>query len=192
MAEETKKAPKREDSPGPASDKETREKTAPQGGNKGMFYGIIAAVVILNLVAALVLINITRPKKPEEKAGIEALDSTKAEGQKGESEAAGVTEKPVEVVVNVTGTDGQRYLKVAVSLGFGAGKSKEFGKALEEKYPVFKNMLIDILSPLTLQELMSPDTKDKIRKEMLRRVNDALPRREGQIAEVYIVDYIIQ
>jgi len=45
---------------------------------------------------------------------------------------------------------------------------------------------------LTLVEVTEPEAKEKIRKDLLRIVNSSIPKAEGSIRDVYIVNYIIQ
>jgi flagellar basal body-associated protein FliL len=165
------------------------------GSNRTMFFGLIGGVIILNVIMAIVLINITRPKSPEEKAGKHGADTAKVAEKEGgaEGEFGAVTEKPLEVTLNIAGTDGQRYIKVAMAFAYPAANGKKFANELEKQfYPAYKNILIDILSQMPLEELMKPDAKEKIRKEVLRRANDLMPKKFGQLNEVFIVDFLIQ
>ena len=54
----------------------------------------------------------------------------------------------------------------------------------------FKNMLIENLSSMTLDELMEQGAKKKIRSRLMRNVNNAL--KNGKISNVYLDEFIIQ
>ncbi len=101
-------------------------------------------------------------------------------------------ETPIDATVNIAGTDGERFIKVAVAFEFDNVAHPELGEALKARVPKIKDILIDHLSKLTLIEVTEPDAKEKIRKDLLRLVNKSLPTEEGQIRDVYIVNYIIQ
>lgn len=167
-----------------------QDQAKPTGSGKGVFLGLIGAIVVINAIIALVLIQVTRPKSPAEKMAEAKADS--AATQATLSSAGGVTtEEPVEAIVNIADTDGERFIKLGVVFEYDE-KEKTLGEALEKHRPRIKNAMIDLLSTMNLMELNEPDAKDKIRKELLRRVNAMLPKKQGQIRDVLLVEYIIQ
>jgi flagellar basal body-associated protein FliL len=110
---------------------------------------------------------------------------------------------PIEVVVNIAGTEGDRFLKTSVIMEYvdraeqkGGEKGKEaaspLADALNQRMPKYKSYLIDQLSKMTLPELSAPGARDKIRKDMLRVVNETLPPKLGWVKNVYFTEYIIQ
>lgn len=174
----------------PAPEKKP-EKTKDANGNKMLFIGVIAGVLVINAAAAFFLVKMTTPKKEV------AQDSKKAESTKIEAESSAhvgktTAETPIEATVNIAGTDGERFIKVAVAFEFDNVAHPELGEALDARVPKIKDILIDHLSKLTLIEVTGPDAKDKIRKNILRLVNKSIPAEEGHIRDVYIVNYIIQ
>ena len=205
--EKPKKAPPSEEKGGGGEGGKAAKAAAPADGVKGpVFMGIIAGIIVFNLVAAVVLVNVLMPKKPKAEAAAEHGDTVST----GHGEAAGhgeggggkpvshsgliVTPKPIEAVINIAGTDGKRYLKVGVQLEFDAVKYKDSFKLLEEGEfnPKLKSLLIDQVSQMTMDELLEPDAKEKISKEYLRRVNSAFPEKLIQFAEVFLVDFLVQ
>ncbi|MDD5672920.1 MAG: flagellar basal body-associated FliL family protein [Chitinivibrionales bacterium] len=170
-------------------------KKKPANMQQIIFLGIIVGVVVLNTIIALVLVSATRPKRPDEKAAEMKADSLKATTEAVLSEGAPL-EPPIEAIVNIAGTDGERFLKVVVVLWYDKKKYPKMGGGegggMKEKAPMYKDMLIEILSPMTLPELNEPDVKDKIRKNLLRMINNTMSPKEGEISNVLIDQFIIQ
>jgi flagellar basal body-associated protein FliL len=168
---------------------------------KILLYAIIAGALVLNTIVAVVLINVTKPKDPAEKEA-EALKTAHGEGEGGapavhEGEPI---EDPVEAIVNIAGTGGDRFLKVVLLLCYDpqkypkllGGGGGEGGKALGAKKAVLKDILIEILSQMTLVELGEPETREKIRMNFLRKANNTLPPGVGEYSNVLIDQFIIQ
>jgi len=190
MADEKKKDVK--DAADPASAEVKTEKKSGSGGNKMLFIGLIAGVLAVNSVVAFLIVQATTPKKETDKEAKHKVDTAKAEAEHGTNVVATTAEKPIEALVNIAGTDGERFLKVAVAFEYDNVTHPLLAEALETRAPKIKDMMIDHLAKLTLVEVTEPEAKDKIRKDLLRLVNNSLPKEEGSIRDVYIVNYIIQ
>jgi len=201
--EKPKKAPPSEEKGGGGEGGKAAKAAAPADGVKGpVFMGIIAGIIVFNLVAAVVLVNVLMPRKPKAEATVESADTTahhgesvEGAGEKPEASAGMiVTAKPIDAVINIAGTDGKRYLKVGVQLEFNSLKYKDNLKLIEEGElnPKLKSLLIDQVSQMTMDELLEPDAKEKICKEYLRRINSAIPEKFVQFAEVFLVDFLVQ
>jgi flagellar basal body-associated protein FliL len=180
------------------NEKEKGSEKAPEGAEKKpvksadktkiLFPAIIAGAVIINIIAAFVLIQATKPKNPVEKDAQVKADSL----QRKQSTPAEMGEigDPIDAIVNVAGTDGDRLLKIVVRLEFPGGKGEEYVKEMKKIYPRIKNLLIDIVSEMTLAELNEPDSKDKILKNLLRKINATLPNIE--VRDVLLDQFLIQ
>jgi flagellar basal body-associated protein FliL len=156
--------------------------------SKFLFPAIIAGTIIFNIIVALVLIQMTKPKGAVEKEAEAKADSL----HQRESKYAEMGEigDPIDAIVNITGTDGERLLKVVVRLEFPSGKGEEFVKEMKKISPRVKSLLIDILSEMTLAELNEPAAKDKILKNLLRKINATMPKVE--VTNVFLDQFIIQ
>ncbi|MBD3345470.1 MAG: hypothetical protein GF401_10450 [Chitinivibrionales bacterium] len=186
MAEEEKKQEQKEQQgQGEGSEKGEKKK----GSNTILFFGIIGGIVVINLIMAFILFNVTRPKSEEDQAAEVAVDSAQTVME--ETTAMGATSEPIEAVVNIADTDGERFLKVVVILEYNES-NKDLPEELVRRAPRFKNILIDQLSQMTLMELSEPAAKEKIRKEFLRRINSTLPPKIGEVSNVYLDQFIIQ
>lgn len=171
----------------------TATTTAKDGnGNRVLFIGILAGVVILNAIIAFVLITITKPKSPEQIAARTQADSVKQATERITSMGATTADAPIEAIVNIAGTDGDRFLKAAIIFEYDDKEYPDLGEELLRRAPRFKDLLIDHLSRLTLADVTEPDAKDKIRKDLGRLVNSTLPSKLGEVREVLFTTYIIQ
>ncbi len=175
---------------------------------KILFFAILAGAIVFNVIVATVLITVTKPKDLTEKES--ALDGKGPKGdEKAKKEAAGAQihdegepiADPVEAIVNVAGTNGDRFLKVVLllcydavkypkMLGGGGGEGK--GGALGPKKALLKDMLIEILSQMTIEELSTPESKEKIRSDFLRKANSTLTPGTGEFSGVLIDQFIVQ
>jgi len=155
---------------------------------KILFPAILAGAVVLNIVFAIVLIQVTKPKSSVEKEAQAKADTLQQKESK--SGEMGEFGEPIDVIVNVAGTNGERLLKVVVRLEFPGGKGEEFLKEMKKISPRIKNLLIDIVSEMTLTELSEPAAKDKILKNLLRKINATMPKVE--VLDVLLDQFIIQ
>jgi flagellar FliL protein len=181
---------------------EKEKKPAPEGSSeqpkpikklntgKILFYAIIAGAVVFNTIVAFVLIQTTRPKDVAEKETEAKADSLKR--SQGRSTEIGSVSGPVEAVVNIAGTNGERFLKVVVKFEYDEKKYPKMAEEMKRFEPKLKDVLIEIISPLTLTELNEPETRVKLRQDMLRDANNALPPDACQMRDVFIDQFIIQ
>lgn len=194
MADEKEKKKDTRDAPdsAPASEARTEKKKGDAGGNKMMFLILIIAVLVINTGVAFFIVQATAPKKEIKTEDKQKKDTLKTDTEHESSVVATTADKPIEALVNIAGTDGERFLKVAVAFEYDNVTHPLLAEALEMRAPKIKDMMIDHLSKLTLVEVTEPEAKNKIRKDLLRLVNNSLPKEEGNIRDVYIVNFIIQ
>ncbi|MBD3390413.1 MAG: hypothetical protein GF418_00220 [Chitinivibrionales bacterium] len=171
-----------------------------KGGGKIIFLSALAAVVLVNAIIAIILVQVTMPK-PEKKA--EALleeDSSRVVRE--QMDQVAFVDPPIEAIVNIKGTEGLRFLKAVIVLAYDGKKYKDLGALLAERHPEITNMVIERLSSRSLEDLQRPNAKEEIRAEIKRQVNKMLPKSKksmmffskdiGHIADVYIKEFIIQ
>lgn len=159
--------------------------------NKIILIGIIAGVIIINTIVAFVFIQLLKPpnrEEVEEKIKADSLKQSITE----QTTIGAVTDPPLEAIVNIAGTEGMRFLKVVIVFEYNDKKDKRLGDELARRSAKLKDMLIEQLSAMTLEELSEPDVRTQIRKEFMRTVNNTLPVKIGQITNVYINEFIIQ
>lgn len=163
-----------------------------KGGGKLLFIGILAGIIVANTIIAFVLVRVTKPKDPNQKVELLAADSLKNAKEQMTTMGATTADNPIEAIVNIAGTDGERLLKAAIIFEFDEKDFPDLGAELARRVPKFKDLLIDHLSKLTLLDVTEPDSKERIRKDLLRLVNHTLPSKIGEVREVLFTTYIIQ
>ena len=139
---------------------------------------------------------------------VSASDEERVTPLGAETEMGATTaETPLEVTVNIAGTEGERFLKAAIVMeylerGGAEGKKKEghgegkgapgLSDAIKERLPKYRDYLNEKLSAMSMTELTAPDTKEKLKREIIKMVNNSLPAHLGTITNVYFTQFIIQ
>lgn len=91
-----------------------------------------------------------------------------------------------DIVVNPKGTNAQRYL--LISMGLDVPTEEQF-KSLEEKSVIVQDMVIDILSSKTLNELSTVGRKDSFKVEITKNLKESLP--DVKVNKIYFQKYVI-
>lgn len=191
------------------ADKEKEhEEQATEGGEKkksNLLLIIIIVVLVLVLViggvvAALMMGN----HDAEAEAGHGAKTEVAADGHGGEEKAAaehgdeeahGSTEStevglmyPLDIfTVNLLSESGRRYLKVEMNLEI---EGEELSPELEQKKPVFRDIIIRILSSKSLEEISTIKGKEKLKEQIVSELNTRL--KDGKVKNVYFTDFVVQ
>lgn len=92
------------------------------------------------------------------------------------------------VVVNLAGTMGTRYLKTTF-LVTGA-KDVDIKSAFDGAKPRLTDVTLNVLSSLTLADLEEPGAKNVIREKLVGAYNQALGKKVAE--QVYFSDFVIQ
>jgi len=176
----------------PAAPPAEGEEGEKKGGNLIMVIIIIVVVVVLEAAVAYLM----TPKPPsgsnEKNKEIQQVgDSLKAAAEAVTSMGAVTSDAPIDALVNIAGTDGERYLKAKIILEYD-GKNTALGTELRNRVPQFKNEFINYLANITLAEADDPGARDKISKDMLRIINAKLPAKLGEVKNVLFTDFVIQ
>lgn len=91
------------------------------------------------------------------------------------------------VVVNLAGTMGTRYLKTSlVVMGSDPGLKAVF----EAEKPQVTDVTLNVLSSLTLNDLEQPGSKNVLREKLVNAYNQVLGRKVAD--QVYFSDFVIQ
>ncbi|AFV97142.1 MULTISPECIES: flagellar basal body-associated protein FliL [unclassified Sulfuricurvum] len=191
------------------ADKEKEhEEQAPEGGEKkksNLLLIIIIAVLVLVLiiggvVAALMLGN----HDTEAEAGSGAKTEVAADGHDAEAKAdaehadeeshgGGESTEvglmyPLDIfTVNLLSESGRRYLKVEMNLEI---EGEELSPELEQKKPVFRDIIIRILSSKSLEEISTIKGKEKLKEQIVSELNTRL--KDGKVKNVYFTDFVVQ
>jgi flagellar basal body-associated protein FliL len=161
------------------------------GKKKGNLFLVIGLVLgIVAVEAAVAFFLAPKPPPNEDAIAQKAMEDSMKLASEAATKMGAVTDPPIEAVVNISGAD-DRFLKAAIIFEY-EEKNVKLGEDLAKKMPKYKDMFINHMSSLSLAEISDPSERDKIRKDLLRRINESLPNKLGQIQDVLFTTYIIQ
>ncbi|MBP7141356.1 MAG: flagellar basal body-associated FliL family protein [Opitutaceae bacterium] len=187
----------------PAGDAEAPDKKSP--GMIAKLVPIIAVIVLAPVASWAVAKFVIIPQLKHELSSLSPADapaeshaSAPSHG-KAEKESGGHGKKqegaPGEgnsytfenVVVNLAGTMGTRYLKATFMVsGSDAGLRSQF----ESNKPKMVDVALNVLSALTLTDLEEPGSKNIIREKLMGAFNQALGRKVAE--QIYFSDFVVQ
>ncbi len=114
-----------------------------------------------------------------------------AEGKEGGKEGKEGNPQSYEfqnIVVNLAGTMGTRYLKTSFIV---TGKDEaNIKSAFEAQKPKLTDVTLNVLSSLTLTDLEEPGAKNVIREKLVTAYNQAFNRKVAD--QVYFSDFVVQ
>jgi flagellar basal body-associated protein FliL len=192
---------------------------------------IIAAVIVADLaiMAGLGLFIVGKLKRPAEvDPAAEALkkqEEEEAEKKQNLTKIGMVLPKPLPFTVNIPGAPGQsHYLKCSIQLewdgieapgggGEGAGPAlDETGKEIVKRMPKITDIIINILSSQSYDDLLKPAGKQKMKEAIVTEINAILPERHpdpkeeekrkkdphaepppsGKLRNAFFIEFIVQ
>jgi flagellar protein FliL len=122
---------------------------------------------------------------PAEAPPAEAKDGK--EGKGGKDGKAAPTYEFSNVVVNLAGTMGTRYLKTSFIV---TGAETGLTAAFEAKKAQLTDVTLSVLSALTLADLEEPGSKNVLREKLVGAYNEVLGRKI--VDQVYFSDFVVQ
>lgn len=90
-------------------------------------------------------------------------------------------------VVNLLSENGNRFLKVAIDLELSDVKLQP---EVDRKKSLIRDIIIRTFSSKTFEEISTLKGKDKLKEEVLDKVNENLS--DGQIKNIYFTDFVVQ
>jgi flagellar FliL protein len=176
----------------------------PAGGIKSWF-PVIAALLLAPVATwatvEFVLVprlqkKLAAPSNAEgERAKAAAADQAGAGGEssggkdgKDPKSVGGVNYEFSNVVVNLAGTMGTRYLKTSFLVT--AAKGSDLKSLFEANKPRLTDVTLNVLSALTLADLEEPGSKNIIREKLVNAYNQALGKKVAD--QVYFSDFVVQ
>ena len=167
-----------------------QSKTAPAApapapaGVTPMKLAIIGVPVFLVQLAVVYFLVVKFVAPP---AGAAPAEPAKAAETKESADGAKSIFVVKDVIVNPAGTNGTRFLLTTV--GFEINNA-EREKDLEKKEVQVRDVLNTVLTSKGLDELVRPDQREALRKEIFQKVGEMLPA--GTLTNVYFSKFIIQ
>jgi flagellar FliL protein len=90
-------------------------------------------------------------------------------------------------VVNLTDPRGKRYLKVKIELEL---ENKEAVDKATKATPKLRHNVINVLTSLGFEEVMTPEGKIRVNDELLERFNEIL--KPDHIKNIYFTEFVVQ
>ncbi|RAX55259.1 flagellar basal body protein FliL [Helicobacter sp. 16-1353] len=90
-------------------------------------------------------------------------------------------------IVNLLTQSGRRYLKTTIGLEM---TMPELQNELNSKRAAIRDTIVEILSSKSLEEVSTTRGKEKLKEEIVQRLNEFLV--DGKIRNVFFIDFVIQ
>lgn len=154
---------------------------------------VIALLVVLLLgggAAAFFLLGAKEePVTPSESAtqSQSAKPATKKSKKSTDHLAIGPMFPMAQFVVNLLSESGNRYLKVVVDLELSDVK---LTVEMNNKKSLVRDIIIRTLSSKTFEEISTLKGKDKLKDEVLEKINENLS--DGYVKNVFFTDFVVQ
>lgn len=183
---------------GPATPPAPAPVAAPGRSGFAAWIPVIASLVLAPAAtwAAVEFVLLPRLQKKIATASAESASAAEApaahgkggkEGKAGKEGPAGTYEFQ-NVVVNLAGTMGTRYLKTTFLVT--AAKDADIKAAFDGARPRLTDVTLNVLSSLSLADLEEPGAKNIIREKLVASYNQALGKKVAE--QVYFSDFVIQ
>lgn len=193
-----------------ATKEKEHEEQAPEGSEKKksnlLLIIIIVVLVLVLLIGGIVAALMMGNHDAEAESGHATKTEVSAdghaesgEGQTSEGESSvshGSGEAMTEVglmfpldtfTVNLLSESGRRYLKVEMNLEL---EGEELSPELDTKKPIFRDIIIRILSSKSLEEISTIKGKEKLKEQIVNDLNMRL--KDGKVKNVYFTDFVVQ
>ena len=168
-------------------EEEKEEKKDSGGGNKLLLIVIVVLLLLLLIIGGLVAYfllssnNEDQPPQPEDQKKVEKK-------HKADSMAEIGPIYPLDpFIVNLVSSNADRYLKCKIDLEL---DSPELQQEVDKKLPAIRDLIIQILSSKTVEEIQTAKGKQKLKEEIKRKINEILTT--GEIKNVYFTEFVIQ
>jgi flagellar FliL protein len=145
-------------------------------------YFLVVKALAPRLTEARVVRELTPPPVPGVEPG-----TGEAGTLEGEVPAVGTITPIADIVINPSGTAGKRYLCATVAL---EAIEAPLVEEIKSREPQIRDLLIEILSRRTVDDLSSLQARENIRLEIEESVNDLLVN--GDVVGVYFSNFVLQ
>ncbi|HEY4248740.1 MAG TPA: flagellar basal body-associated FliL family protein [Lacunisphaera sp.] len=143
-------------------------------------------VLLPRMVTKLATVKVGSEAPDEHVApAVEAKEGVKEKGKEGAGNPT--TYEFQNVVVNLAGTMGTRYLKTSFVVTGADAKIKE---TFETQKAKLTDITLNVLSSLSLADLEEPGAKNVLREKLVLAYNQALGKKVAE--QVYFSDFVVQ
>ena len=156
-----------------------------EGGSKLLLIVIIVLLLLLliigGLVAYFLLSGNEEQPPPQQQQKIEKKHKVSSMAEIGPI-------YPLDpFIVNLVSSNANRYLKCKIDLEL---DSPELQQEVDKKLPAIRDLIIQILSSKSVEEIQTAKGKQKLKEEIKRKINEILTT--GEIKNVYFTEFVIQ
>jgi flagellar FliL protein len=160
-------------------------------GGLSAWLPVIAGILLAPVATWAVVEFVVVPRLQKKLLAPAAESAVPPAPSEGESKAGKEAGSPgfefSNVVVNLSGTMGTRYLKTSFLV---TGPDANIKATFEGSKPRLTDVTLNVLSSLTLADLEEPGSKNVIREKLVAAYNQALGHRVAD--QVYFSDFVIQ
>lgn len=177
---------------------------APPAGGGGIksFLPLIIALVLAPILSWATVQFLFMPKLKAEIAAISAGGESgdgaaqeappppppaKSKGDAKADAATGGTYKFENMIVNLSGTMGTRYLKTSFTI---SGPNPALAASFEAKLPQLVDVTLGTLASLSLADLEEAGSRNVIRARLISAYNEALGKR--LVEQIFFTDFVVQ
>lgn len=143
-------------------------------------FGVTQFVLIPRIKAAVMQQGGGKTEKPA------AEHHEKAHDKKGEGKGEGSYEFS-NIVVNLTGSGGTRYLKASFTV---VGSKPGLKEIVTENKNQLLDVAINVLGSKSMTDLESPGSKNMVRNDLLESFNQAL--KDTVVEQLYFTEFVVQ
>lgn len=93
-----------------------------------------------------------------------------------------------EFIVNLADKDPAHFAKVTIALGLTEAIHNE--EEMKKHEPPIRDAVLELLTAKRYEELLAPEGKAKLKKQILKRVQDIMG--EDKVAEIYFTNFAMQ
>lgn len=177
--------------------------TPKKGGALAQWIPVIAAVILAPVLSWAVAEYVLLPRMEKKLAAVKAGDGAEehaepaqdakgegGHGAKGKEGKEGGNTAGFEfqnLVVNLAGTMGTRYLKTTFLV---TGVDDKINGVFEAQKPKLTDITLNVLSSLSLADLEEPGAKNVLREKLVLAYNQALGKKVAE--QVYFSDFVVQ
>lgn len=176
------------------AEEEKESKLAALKQNKMILFAIIGVVVLLLVILIVVAILIfSGNDEPQANEPIQPTQQSAAsKGSMANPNSSLLSVGPMyplkQFIINLMSTgSGKRYLKTSIVLELSVAPLQQ---EVDTKNDVIRDVIITILSSKTLEEVQTTRGKQKLKEEIIERINEFLV--DGRISNLFFTEFVVQ
>jgi flagellar FliL protein len=166
---------------------EQEEKEEKSSGNKLLLIVIIILLLLLLIIGGLVAYFLLSNNSDNTQASDQKQEKIVKKKKVSDMAEVGPIYPLDQFIVNLVSNNADRYLKCKISFEL---DSPDLQQEVDKKLPAIRDIIINILSSKTVEEIQTAKGKEKLKEEIRRKVNEILTT--GEIRHVYFTEFVIQ